>query len=292
MDARRRIGLAALAVLGLGAAIAASPAHAEAPGETFRDCDHCPEMVVIPPGEFVMGSPEGEAGRYDNEGPQHTVRIARAFALGRLEVTIEQWGACVAERGCTERGGIDGEAVVAGSPAIEVSWLEAKEYVGWLARKTEKPYRLASESEWEYVARAGTTAARFWGEAADAGCQFANAHDQTSREVNLQFVWTPHGCDDGFGGPAPAGSFAANDFGAHDMLGNVSEWVEDCWNDTYAGAPPDGAAWMSGNCKSRILRGGSWRNAPRVVRAAFRIRSGIGYHGGDIGLRVALTLEP
>ena len=271
-------------------AFAATMSAAASEPETFRDCDVCPEMVVIPAGEFAMGSPDDERGRYNSEGPQHNVRIATAFALGRDEVTTAQWGACIADGGCT--GGRAEEPGVAGAPAVEVSWLEAKEYVGWLARKTGRPYRLASESEWEYAARAGTTAARFWGEDAHLGCRYANVHDRTSREENQQFVWTNHDCDDGFGGPAPAGSFAANAFGAHDMLGNVAEWVEDCWNDTYTGAPPDGSAWQSGNCKSRVLRGGSWRNAPRVVRAAFRIRSGIGYHGGDIGLRVAMTLEP
>ena len=285
MDARG--SGSAFAVWALAAAIVVAASDARA-AETFRDCEVCPEMVVIPPGEFVMGSPESETGRYDNEGPQHTVRIERAFALGKHEVTVAQWAACVADARCTT---FDREPGGAQAPAIMVSWLEAKEYVGWLSRKTGRPYRLASESEWEYAARAGTVEARFWGEDPDRGCGYANVHDRTSREENLQFVWAHHDCDDGSGGVAPSGSLAANGFGAHDMLGNMAEWVEDCWNDSYAGAPEDGAAWQSGNCRSRILRGGSWRNGPRVVRAAFRIRSGIGYHGGDIGLRVALTLD-
>ncbi len=297
MNARGHGNAFALLALAAGVAVATGgpPAAAKAaglPGEIFQDCDACPEMVVIPPGEFVMGSPEVEAGRYDAEGPQHTVRIERAFALGRDEVTVIQWVACVADGGCPGGRAVEQEPGQGadGAPAIMVSWLDAKEYVGWLSRVTGKPYRLASESEWEYAARAGTTGARFWGEDADGACANANVHDLTSREENLQFLWTNHECDDGYAGAAPVGSFAANGFGVRDMLGNVAEWVADCWNDTYAGAPSDGSEWSSGNCKSRILRGGSWRNAPRVVRAAFRIRSGIGYHGGDIGLRVAVTL--
>ena len=278
-----RVSGVALALFALVAATAAA-----ARAESFQDCETCPEMVVVPPGEFIMGSPDSEDGRYDNEGPQHTVRIGRAFALGVREVNLAEWDACVADAGCAR---FDRELGDGAAPAILVSWLEAKEYVGWLSRKTGRPYRLASESEWEYAARAGTSAARFWGEDPDRGCEYANAHDLTSREENLQFVWAHHDCDDGSAGTAPPGSLAANDFGAHDMLGNVAEWVEDCWNDSYAGAPEDGSAWQSGNCKSRILRGGSWRNGPRVVRSAFRIRSGIGYHGHDIGLRVALTLD-
>ena len=285
MDARGSGSAFAVVALATAIVIAASAARA---AETFRDCEVCPEMVVIPPGEFVMGSPESETGRYDNEGPQHTVQIERAFALGKHEVTGAQWAACVADARCTA---FDREPGGPQEPAIMVSWLEAKEYVGWLSRKTGRPYRLASESEWEYAARAGTVEARFWGEDPHLGCGYANVHDRTSREKNLQFVWAHHDCDDGSAGAAPSGSLEANGFGAHDMLGNVAEWVEDCWNDSYAGAPEDGAAWQSGSCRARILRGGTWRNGPRVVRSAFRIRSGIGYHGGDIGLRVAMTLD-
>ena len=181
-------------------------------------------------------------------------------------------------------------------PAIRVSWHDANTYLGWLSRKSGKRYRFVSESEWEYAARAGTTTARFWGEDADRGCGYANVHDRTSKREN-KFGGTHHECDDGYAQTAPVGSFTANEFGVHDMLGNVWEWVGDCWNDSYRGAPSDGSAWSSRNCKWRILRGGSWSNGAWADRAAYRGRVSTAvviytrYQVNGIGFRVARTLD-
>ena len=261
------------------------------PGEVFRECDTCPEMVVIPPGEFVMGSPESEEGRNSNEGPQHAVRIERPFALGKYEVTFAEWDACVTDGGCGGYQPDDKGWGRGGRPVINVSWNDAGAFLGWLSRKTGITYRLASESEWEYAARAGTTTARFWGEDAHSGCGYANVHDRTSKTEN-EFGWTHHDCDDGYAQTSPVGSFAANAFGVYDVLGNVREWTEDCWNGSYEGAPADGSAWRSGDCGPRVLRGGSWNNAPRDVRAANRVRLGFENRSNSSGFRVARTLTP
>ena len=259
------------------------------PGGVFRDCTECPEMVVIPAGEFVMGSPESELGRFRGEGPRHTVRIERPFALGKYEVTFAEWDACVADRGCNGYRPDDEGWGRDKRPAINVTWDEASAYLSWLSRKSGKRYGFASESEWEYAARAGTTTARFWGEDADRGCGSANLHDRTSMRSNKMIIWTHHKCDDGYALTAPVGSFTANAFGVHDMLGNVSEWTEDCRNDSYKGAPNDGSVWFRGKCELRVLRGGSWSKPPRAVRTAFRWSSGGFQH--DVGFRVARTLD-
>ena len=243
--------------------------------ETFKDCDVCPEMVVIPPGEFVMGSPEDEEGRDEDEGPQHTVRIERTFALGKYEVTFAEWDACVADGGCggyrpKDRGWGRGDR-----PVIQVSWNDAKAYLGWLSRKTGMKYRLPSESEWEYAARAGTTTLYYWGDEIGRG----NANCDRG------------GCGDYYSRTAPAGRFAANAFGVHDMLGNVWEWAEDCSNETYEGAPTDGSARRSGECDLRVFRGGSWMFTPRFVRAAYRTWGAAEGRAPHVGFRVARTLD-
>jgi formylglycine-generating enzyme required for sulfatase activity len=174
-------------------------------------------------------------------------------------------------------------------PVVCVNWDDAKAYVGWLGRKTGERYRLLSEAEWEYMARAGAATARYWGDASSEACGFANVHDATSKRRN-GFSWPAHGCDDRHAKTAPVGSFAANRFGLHDVLGNVWEWVEDCWNKSYANAPTDGSAWNSGECGRRVLRGGSWYNEPRGVRSAIRDRVGTGSRSGISGFRIARTL--
>ena len=258
------------------------------PGEAFRDCPDCPEMVVIPAGSFTMGSPAGEAGRYDDEGPRHRVTISRAFALGKYEVTFAEWDACARAGGCSHRPKDQGWGR-GNRPVINVSWDDAKAYVRWLARKTGQEYRLPGEAEWEYAARAGTATARYWGEDADRACDYGNVHDRTSKSEN-KFDWAHHDCRDGYAKTAPVGSFRANDFGLHDVLGNVWEWVGDCWNDSYKGGPSDGSAWTTGNCTRRVLRGGSWISLPRFVRAAFRERYATGNRNNIYGFRVARTL--
>ena len=261
------------AALALGACTDAKTVRG---GETFRECGVCPEMVVVPAGEFMMGSPPSEEGRYDDEGPVHRVTIAEPFAAGKYEVTFEEWDACVSSGGC---GGYrsDDEGWGRGSrPVINVSWDDAQAYVAWLSGKTGEEYRLLSESEWEYAARARTTTHYHWGD------------DFGRNRVNCNVDYS--GCEDSWDFTVPVGSFAANNFGLHDMHGNVSEWVEDCWNDSYVGAPWDGSAWVSGDCSLRILRGGSWNSGPWRLRAASRD----GFYTGDrdynIGFRVSRTL--
>ena len=275
--------------------------------DVFRDCAGCPEMVVIPAGEFGMGSPASEAGRYDDEGPLRRV-VVGAFALGRREVTWSEYAAFVTATGRGSGDGcfepIDGELLMnpemswrepgfaqhEGHPVVCVTWEDAQAYAAWLSGKTGKSYRLPSESEWEYAARAGTTAARYWGSGADAQCEYANGADAAAKSRFNE--WTVAGCDDGAIQTALAGSYEANDFGLFDMLGNVAEWVEDCWHDDYSGAPSDGTAWtVGGDCRVRVLRGGSWGSDPPILRSAAR-GSAITEFGESVtGFRVARTLD-
>ena len=246
------------------------------PGRVFRDCEECPEMVVVPAGSFTMGAPSREEGRDSDEGPQHTVTIRAPFAVGKYEVTFLEWDGCVAAGGCGHRA--DDEGWGRGRrPVMNVSWEDARSYVRWLSGKTGKRYRLLSEAEWEYAARAGTRTRYHWGDR--VGRNRANCDGCGSR-------WD----DDR---TAPVGSFPANGFGLHDVHGNVWEWVEDCRHDDYAGAPLDGSAWTAGGeCGRRVLRGGSWFNVPRNLRSAFRYRGSAGFRNFNLGFRVARTLTP
>ena len=235
--------LLAVAGAGWGNSLAA-----QTPGRIIRDCDVCPEMVVVPPGSFMMGSPDSEADRMSREGPQHRVTIDYAFAVGVYEVTFEEWAACVRGGGCEgyepdDRGWGRGRR-----PVIYVSWDDAWRYADWLTDQTGEEYRLLSEAEWEYVARAGTETARYWGDSEAEQCFFANGNDD---DVS---------CSDGYEDTAPVGSFLLNGFRLYDVLGNVWEWVDDCWNRDYEGAPFDGSAWYGGDCSERVLRGGSWEH--------------------------------
>ena len=278
------------------------------PGRRFRDCAECPELVVVPSGSYMMGSPSGESGRFDHEGPVHRVRIGQAFAVGVKEVTVGEYGRFVSETGRSmgdscrtyEGGGWEersgrswrnpGFSQTDGHPVVCVNWDDAKAYVGWLSGETGEEYRLLSESEWEYVARGGTGTSRYWGESEVGQCRNANGADREAKRHNSG--WTTVECDDGHYRTAPVGSYEENGYGLHDVLGNVWEWVEDCWNGSYAGAPTDGSAWESGECGRRVLRGGSWVNGPGVLRSAFRDWYTTGNRGNDIGFRVARTLMP
>ena len=240
-----------------------------------EDCEVCPEMVVIPAGEFMMGSPASEEGHDSDEGPRHQVRIGRPIAVGKYEVTFEEWDACVAEGGCRGYRPDDEGWGRGRRPVVNVSWEEAKAYVEWLSEKTGKEYRLLSEAEWEYMARAGTGTRYTWGDG--VGNNRANCHGCGSRWDNEK--------------TAPVGSFEANGFGLHDVHGNVAEWVEDCRHEDYSGAPTDGSAWTSGgNCGERVLRGGSWFYVPWSLRSARRSGSEAGHRSSSIGFRVARTL--
>jgi formylglycine-generating enzyme required for sulfatase activity len=258
--------------------LAAPPASLRVPGALaqFRDCADCPQMVVIPAGEFTMGSPAAEQGAE----AQHRVTIAAPFAVSKFEITFDEWDACIAGGGCAgyrpdDQGWGRGQL-----PAINISWEDAKTYVTWLSRKTGKPYRLLSEAEWEYAARAGTTTPYSYGDTlSPTQANFDGSGDGSGpSDVNRQRTM-------------PVGSFPANAFGLHDMHGNVSEWVEDCWHDDYtAEAPTDGSAWVDGNCNGRVVRGGSWEDSEVEHRSAARTG---GYRTDQFytdGLRIARAL--
>ena len=254
----------------------------------FQDCDVCPQMVVVPAGGYLMGSPDKEEGRAEDEGPQHEVRIAAPFALGKYEVTFAEWEACERAGGCPQGDmAVDDDGWGRGRrPVIRVNWQEAQRYVGWLSEKTGQSYRLPSESEWEYAARAGTSSSQYWG--GGDQCRHANGAD-ASLKADGGWRWSAASCDDGHVHTAPVGSFAANDWGLHDTLGNVWEWTEDCWNGNYDDAPRDGSSWQDGNCGWRVLRGGSWSLVPSILRAAYRSRATTGYRNVNVGFRVART---
>jgi serine/threonine-protein kinase len=252
---------------------------ARRPGRTFRDCDGCPEMVILPAGSFTMGSPASEAGRQPTEGPQHRVSIA-AFSVARHEVTYDEFELCVREKGCANTPGYT--AWGRGKrPVIDVSWSDAKQYAAWLAKKTGKPYRLPSEAEWEYAARAGTTTPFSFGTAISA--QLANY------DAAVSYAGSPVGTKQNK--TAPVGSYPANKFGVYDMHGNVWEWVEDCWNASYSGAPADGTAWLSGNCAQHVVRGGSWDSEPQTLRSALRYYQLGTIRQNTLGFRVARGLD-
>jgi formylglycine-generating enzyme required for sulfatase activity len=263
-------------VASLGSSTPASPTDlAAAPyriGSEFRDCERCPVMVVVPAGSFVMGSPGEEEGRDADEGPQHRVTFDRPFAVGKYEVTFAQWEACVAAGGCDGYRPDDVGWGRDGRPVVNLAWEDAKAYVAWLRARTGAPYRLLTEAEWEYAARAGTTTRFWWGD-----------------EI------TPENANYGksVGMTRPVGSYPANPWGLHDMNGNVWEWVEDCWHASYDGAPDDGRARTDGNCDRRGVRGGSWYDEPKFLRAAIRVSLPTGERdsaGG--GFRVARSLAP
>jgi len=245
------------------------------PQDRFRECTRCPEMAVVPAGSFTMGSPTTEKGRDNDEGPQHPVTIVRPFAVARFEATFDEWDVCYEAGGCASRP-YDWGWGRGNRPVILVSWDEAKQYIAWLSRITGKPYRLLSESEYEYATRAGTTTAYPWGDA--IGKDNANCD----------------GCGNQWGGKetAPVGSFPANGFALYDMVGNVFEWTEDCYHDSYDGAPSDGSAWTAGDCSRRIVRGGSWGRDPVYLRSADRFRHSTGDWSVSLGFRVGRTLEP
>jgi len=240
------------------------------PGKTFRDCADCPTMVVVPAGSFWQGSDEQVAGALKKETPRRMVTIAEPFAVGVFEVTLAQWDRCVAAGGCTTRPGDNGWGRDT-RPAIMVSWNDAVEFAAWLSQKTGQSYSLPSESQWEYVARAGEESDWLGGDRA-AICQYGNIAGSESG-----FRWQHPDCAD----PAaletlPVGSLQANAFGLHDVVGNVAEWTLDCLNLSYLDAPADGSAWGRGICSSRMTRGGSWFTGTRDIRlpARFNLKNG------------------
>ena len=301
--------LTALAVITVPTVQATEP-------KTFRDCTECPEMVVVPSGEAFIGSPtsvtqrEGvPAKRAQRERPVHPVRIANTFAIGKFEVTRHQYSLFVSATGYQGSGGCKywtGDKFETADsknwqdpgyeqgdrhPAVCISWDDAKTYTKWLGKKVGKPYRLPSEAEWEYAARAGTETPRFWGSAPNDACSFANVFDLVGARAGTFSTMDPHQCDDGYEKTAPVGSFQANGFGLYDTAGNAWEWTEDYWHKTFIGAPKDGNPWIAGGrCRQRVLRGGSWISIARFVRSGNRSKVNTDARIYRNGFRVALSL--
>jgi serine/threonine-protein kinase len=248
-------------------------------GETFTDCYNvCPDMVVVPSGRFRMGDIQG--GGSSDEKPVHSVTIPDTFAVGKYEVTFAQWDACVSAGGCSHKPSDEGWG--RGSrPVINVSWNDTQEYIKWISKKTGYKYRLPSEAEWEYVARAGSTTKYPWGN--NASHEYANyGKDKCcSGLASGRDRWVD---------TSPVGSFPSNKFGLYDLQGNVWEWVEDCWNDSYSGVGSSSKPRLSGTCSSRVLRGGSWNDKPRYMRSADRIRNSATLRYNNNGFRLARTL--
>jgi len=242
------------------------PATTAAPtAKEFRDCEQCPAMVKLPGGQFEMGSLADASER-----PPHRVHVA-GFALGAYEVTQREWKACVAAGACSDkpRVGVPNDRL----PMMDLSWDDATKYVQWLRSLTGKPYRLPSEAEWEYAARAGTTTPYAWGK--EIGVARANCS----------------GCGGTYDPklPAAVGSFPPNAWGLHDMEGGVAEWTEDCWHKSYESAPANGSPWQSPRCTEHVLRGGSWKNPPADLTVSSR-----NFYDGSVryvanGMRVAVT---
>ena len=253
------------------------------PKDSFKDCDKCPEMIVVPAGSFKMGSPESEPAHELYEGPEHTVTIAKPFAVGRFAVTFDEWDACAADGGCNAYKPVDQNWGRGRRPVIHVSWDDAKAYVAWLSRKSGKIYRLLSEAEREYITRAGTTTPFWWGSSISTS--------QANFDGTKTYGSGPTG--DFRQQTVPVDKFQPNPWGLYQVHGNVWDYVEDCFHETYAGAPSDGSAWTFEDCGLRVIRGGSWQRDPLHLRSASRGASPSNnqtYY--DVGLRVARTLTP
>jgi formylglycine-generating enzyme required for sulfatase activity len=258
-----------------------TPAKEQAlkPGDAFKECaSDCPEMIVVPAGSFMMGSLATEQGHQASEEPRHSVTIAKPFAVSKFELTFADWNACVSGGGCNSYTPNDEGWGQGPQPVINVNRRDALQYTAWLSEVTGKTYRLLSDSEYEYAARAGTQTVYPWG---------------NDIKLNGTAMADCNGCGSRWDGSqtAPVGSFAPNQFGLYDMEGNIWEWTEDCVHDNYNDAPADGSAWTEGgNCNDRIVRGGAWILSPDNLRSAYHIGTGTVDRGRDLGFRVARTL--
>lgn len=292
------------------------------PGQRFADTlidgGSGPAMVVIAHGRFIMGAGPGEVGARDNEGPARVVEFDRGFALAVHETTVAEFAAFVAATGYVsvaerlgrssvydDRGGamvelrrahwrfgFDGRTrAAADHPVLHLAFEDAKAYTNWLSARTGQRYRLPSEAEFEYALRAGQTAAWPWGAGRPPLSTLANLTGENDRSANGRRWGRPiAGLGDGYWGPAPVGSFPAEGFQTHDLIGNVSEWVEDCWHDSYHRAPADGRAWINPGCAERVVRGGSWASTLDQARSAFRLQVPADLSSARIGFRVARDL--
>ncbi len=292
----------------------------------IRDCAHCPEMVVLPAGHFLMGASaeeeEREGVRPSLRGrslPQHEVTVA-AVAIARYEVTRDEYARFVAATGRPDPTSclwlkpelsdaeivpseswrqVDGHswknpgfAQTSRDPVVCVSWEDATAYTQWLSKITGKAYRLPTEAEWEYAARAGTTTAHYWGDSVAEGCAFGNLADATLKAkypaiVPFQYLT----CDDGRVYTAPVGSYRPNDFGLFDMIGNAWELVDDCWKPDYTSASSNSNKSVDGDCSQHIVRGGAWNDVPWSARAAVRFGIKADFHGAEMGFRVARLVD-
>lgn len=283
-------------------------------GDDFRDCndDACPWLVVIPPGRFLMGSLQGEKGRSTDEGPQHEVTIATPLAVMQTEVTRGQFAVFVKEMGYRPKSGCytwkgdtlgddpaatwekPGFPQTDADPVVCVNWHDANAYVKWLGKRTGQPYRLLSEAEWEYAARAGSKTAYAFGENPDELCAHGNVADQSAKAEfkDKAAGWTFANCKDGHAYTAPVRSYSPNAFGLYDLIGNAWEWTEDCYHDSYQNAPQDGRPWIESSCETRVERGGAWNVKPADARSANRDRLSPGNRYFFAGFRVARTLSP
>lgn len=275
-----------------------------------------PTMVVIAAGSFLMGSPENERDRVDNEGPRHRVTFNRGFALGQSEITVDEFRAFINATGyqtdaqrfgnstvydeqsgrLDSRNRIDwtndyeGRRARGDNAVVHVSWNDAQTYTTWLARETGKRYRLPSEAEFEYANRAGSSDLYWWGSGSPDRVVENVTGDGDASQSRRRWTVAFDGYTDDYWGPAQVQSFLPNAFGLYDMSGNLSEWVMDCWHDTYVRAPGDGTAWVNPGCARRVVRGGYWASSPAQTRAAFRISSTPDARGARVGFRVARDL--
>jgi formylglycine-generating enzyme required for sulfatase activity len=253
------------------------------PLDVFKECSVCPEMIVVPSGEFIMGAPESEAGSQRSERPQHKVTIVAPFAVGRFAISFEEWDACVADHDCRnyrppDRWGREQQ------PVINLWWDDATAYVRWLSDKTGKSYRLLSEPQREYVTRAGTTTPFWWGSSVST--------DQANYDGTFAYPALGNGLSGVYRGKTvPIGSFLPNPWGLYRVQGNLYEWVEDCWHDNYGGAPTDGSPWTTVDCKRHILRGGAWNFAPWQLRSADRGSVASAADLLPVGMRVARAIN-
>ena len=244
------------------------PASSAASLTEIKDCPTCPPLIGLPQGAFTMGSNTDDP----TERPAHHVSIPRPFALGKYEVTNEQWNACVDAGGCQRLSGA--AAPAKNTPVRDVSWDDAQAYVKWLSKATGKSYRLPTEAEWEYAIRGGTSTRYWWGDQMRPG------------KANCKDCGEPWNAD----GPAAVGAFAANPYGLYDMNGSVWEWVSDCWHNSYKAAPADGRSWDEADCRVRVIRGGSWREGGDYMLSSTRFKYGASVRHSQNGFRVARDL--
>jgi formylglycine-generating enzyme required for sulfatase activity len=256
-------------VLALLAGATEVRAQQHKPGDAFKDCLGCPDLVVVPAGSFIMGSD----GRHKYEKPPHKVTIAKPFAIGKFETTFDEWEVCLLAGGCTHNPN-DHKWGRDRRPVINVTVTNVKNYLRWISKKTDQKYRLPSEAEWEYAAQAGTTTEYWWGN--EMGKDNANCRHCLTAGI-------PHET-------FPAGTYKANPFGLFDTSGNVWEWTLDCWNKSHVGAPSDGSPRLTGNCVKPVIKGGSWYYIPKNQRPAWRAKNDHRAKSYGIGFRVLREL--